>query len=195
MHDYAILGHDRSVIGRWLGVISITLAGGIAQLFTWLNELTGLEAFSVTITTGLIYWVLDWVFNKWAWKIPILEIPNLNGKWQVTGKTLDEDGNTRYEWNAEIGIEQKWKTILIHLKTKDSQSESYTATLSKQCGLPGWRLSYSYRNNPNIQQSHELNSHKGYCEVELNADVTSGEASYFNSAGRRSFGTMYFTKV
>jgi len=196
MHDYAIFGHDRASIGRWLGFASISIAGGIAQFLAWANNLAGVDAFTrATITTGVVYFFLHWAFNKWARKIPFMQIPNLNGKWKLKGETLDEDGNIRFNWDGEIGIEQTWKTILIHLKTKNSQSSSYTATLSKRHSpTGGWQLSYSYKNDPELEQSHELNSHKGYCEIEFNPDLLVAKASYFNSGGRRTFGVIHLKK-
>ncbi|MDD1794327.1 pancortin-3 [Enterovibrio sp. ZSDZ42] len=196
MHDYAVFGHDRSSIGRWLGFTSIALSGGIAQLLAMLTDLTGFDAFAkATITTGVVYFVLHWLFNKWAWKIPFFEIPNLSGTWVVEGQTLQEDGTTKHHWNGTIGVEQTWKTVSIHLKTQNSQSISYTATLSKRFGpTGGWLLSYSYRNEPELEQSHELNSHKGYCEIEFDKDIKVGKASYFNSAGRRTFGIINLKK-
>lgn len=196
MHDYAVFGHDRVVIGRWLGFASIVLAGGIAQLLIFANQLTDWNAFTkATITTGLVYVGLHWIFNKWVWKIPLFEIPDLNGRWILTGETLQEDGSVKYNWDGVIGIEQNWKQILIHLKTKNSQSNSYTATLSKRYGpTGGWLLSYSYKNEPEIEQSHELNAHKGYCEIELDTNLTVGKAAYFNSGGRRTFGVMNLRK-
>ena len=41
MHDYAIFGHDRAGIGRWLGLIAILVAGGVAQLASLLSNMTG----------------------------------------------------------------------------------------------------------------------------------------------------------
>ena len=196
MHDYAIFGHDRAAIGRWLGFGAIVISGGIAQLLTMANNLTGLDAFTkVTITTGLIYFTLHWLFNKWAWRITFFEIPDLNGSWEVKSKTLEEDGSTRFKWEGELGVEQDWKKVALHLKTSKSQSNSYTATLSKRYGpTGGWLLSYSYRNEPELEQQHELNSHKGYCEIEFDKELTVGRASYFNSAGRRTFGVMDLTR-
>jgi hypothetical protein len=196
MHDYAIVGHDRATVGRWLGFASISIAGGLAQLMAWANNLTGIDIFTrATITTGLVYFCLHWAFNKWAWKIPWMDIPNLNGKWILSGQTLNEDCSTRFNWDGEIGIEQDWKSILIHLKTKNSQSSSYTATLSKRHGpTGGWQLSYSYKNEPELERSHELNAHKGYCEIEFDSGLSIGKASYFNSAGRRTFGVMTLKK-
>ncbi|MFT4803976.1 MAG: hypothetical protein ACI9YE_001173 [Psychroserpens sp.] len=196
MHDYAIFGHDRAAIGRWLGFGAISISGGITQLFTIASNLSGLEAFTkITITTGLIYFSLHWLFNKWVWKIPLFKVPDLNGTWLVKSKTLNEDGSTRFNWNGEIGVEQDWKKISLHLKTKDSQSNSYTATLSKRDGpTGGWLLSYSYRNEPELEQIHELNLHKGFCEIEFDKELTLGRSSYFNSAGRRTFGVMDLTR-
>ncbi|MDD9158402.1 pancortin-3 [Aliivibrio sp. S4TY2] len=197
MHDYAVFGHDRVTIGRWLGFAAITISGGLGQLFAWANNLTGIDAFTkASLTTGVIYLILHWVFNKWVWKIPVFEVPDLNGIWELEGTTLNEDGGERFKWTGNIGIEQNWKTILIHLKTANSQSSSYTATLSKRYGpTGGWLLSYSYRNEPELEQTHELSSHKGYCEIELDSKLTVGKASYFNSAGRRTFGIMHLKRT
>ncbi len=190
MHDYAIFGHDRAAIGRWLGVISIAVAGGASQFLAIANNLTGMDAFAkATVTTGLVYFVLHYLFNKFAWKIPFFEIPNLNSTWLLKGQTLNEDGTVKFDWEGEVDIEQTWKTFLLHLRTKNSQSESYTATLSRR-PKGGWLLSYSYRNEPGLEQSHELASHKGYCEIEFDKRLNVGKASYFNSGGRRTFGIM-----
>ncbi len=196
MHDYAIFGHDRASIGRWLGVASIMIAGGISQLLADLYKWTGIEAFSkATVTTAIIYFILHWIFNNYAWKLPFFKIPDLVGKWNIQGKTLAENGEVKYDWDAEIGIEQTWKDIVITLKTKNSQSYSQTATLEKQYGIGGWLLSYSYKNEPATEQYHELNAHKGYCQIVFDKEITKGDASYFNNDGRRTFGIMKLQKV
>lgn len=197
MHEYAIFGHDRASIGRWLGIISLALAGGFTQLISWGYEQTGFEVFTkATITTGAIYYALHMLVNKIIWRRYFSEVPNLNGEWRVIGATLDEEGNTKYNWEASIGIEQTWEKICIHLRTSESQSQSYTANLLKKHGpTGGWLLSYSYKNEPEIEQSHQLNSHKGYCEIDFNNLLTTGKANYFNSGGRRTFGIMTLEKV
>jgi len=196
MHDYAIFGHDRASIGRWLGVASISIAGGISQLLSVTSEWSGLETFGkATVTTAIVYFSLHWLFNHYAWKLPYFKLPNLEGTWSLKGQTLTEDGNTKYAWDADIGIEQTWKEIVITLKTKNSKSYSQTATLEKIHGFGGWLLSYSYKNEPKIEQCHELNAHKGYCQVEIDKDLKQGDASYFNNSGRRTFGIMQLIKV
>lgn len=190
MHDYAIFGHDRAAIGRWLGVAAILIAGGVAQLTNLLSNLTGWEAFTKgSVTVGVVYLGLHWLFNKWGWKIPFFKIPDLNGVRKIEGKTLD--GNVKYEWFADLDIEQTWKQVSINIKTSQSQSESYTATLLKRNGIRGgWVLSYSYKNEPNLDQIHELNAHKGFCEIEFGKDLKSAEGTYFNSGGRKTYGLM-----
>ena len=194
MHEYAVFGHDRATVGRWLGVASITVAGVAAQLVTWASTLTGLESFAqATVTSGLAYFVLHLVFNKWGWKL--LTLPDLTGTWDIEGKAIDGDGNITYEWKAVAGIEQSWKNMLIHLKTKSSQSDSYTAILMRNNSpTSGWQLSYSYLNEPEVQSSHELGIHKGYCEVDFDDQLKSGSAAYFNSKGRRTVGVMTWKK-
>lgn len=192
MHDYAIFGHDRVAIGRWLGTAAILISGVSAQILIYANQLTGFDAFTrATVTTGLVYFALHWLFNRWIWKLKWLDIPDLGGCWDIVGRTLDEDGNTRFDWKGEIGITQDWKQILIHLKTDTSQSWSYTATLLKRNSpLGGWLLSYSYSNDPEVGSPRELNPHKGYCEAEINSDLTAAKVSYFNHGGRNTFGII-----
>lgn len=195
LHDYAVFDHNRSTIGRWLGVISVLSAGAISSLFALAGERTGLQIFQTTVATGAVYGGLHYIFNRWIWKFSIFGIPNLSGVWSVVGKTLDEGGKTRYDWLAKIDIEQKWETIVITLKTKQSESYSYTASLAKLGGTnERWQLSYSYSNTPNLEEVHQLNSHKGFCELIFQDGVTSASGHYFNSNGRRSYGVMELTR-
>lgn len=195
MHDYAVFGHDRVSIGRWLGVVSLGLTGGITQALSFANELTGVEAFTkVTITTALIYFLLHWLFNKYIWKNNTSNISDLSGTWLIEGKTLEEDGSIKYEWDAKIGIEQTWEKIAIHLQNDTSQSFSYTATIEKINGLGGWLLSYSYGNEPYLERQHELKQHKGYCQIQFDKELKTATANYFNREGRNTYGVMKLTK-
>lgn len=196
MHDYAIFGHSRAAIGRWLGVGSVIITGAISSVLVWLHQMTNVQAFSTAvITPAVVYFILHFLFNKYVWKVPFFSIPDISGIWIVEGETLNEDGTVRYSWVAEIDIEQTWEKMCITMKTSQSTSESYTATLGKKPGTKnGWVLHYSYSNNPNTDQFHELNSHKGYCELVFNKDLTQGSAAYFNSNGRRTFGKMAVRK-
>jgi len=191
MHDYAIFGHDRVAIGRWLGTAAVIGASGIAQVIAYAQALTGWEVLGVTVSAGVLYFCLHWLFNKFLWKIKYFDIPDLNGQWEITGRTLDEEGKTRFDWTGEVGITQDWKQILVHLKTPTSQSWSYTATLLKRNSpIGGWLLTYSYTNDPEVEANHELNGHKGYCEAEISKDLKSAKVRYFNHSGRNTFGVI-----
>jgi len=198
LHDYAIFGHDRSSLGRWLGIVSLLISSGLSQLLIFIYSLSGFQVFAgVTIATGAVYFALDWFFSNCLWRLKLFsgQLPNLNGRWDIDGRTLDESGGAKYEWKAELGIVQTWKSINISIKTLNSQSYSYTATLQK-INTPGggWRLSYSYRNEPELSQSMELKSHKGFCEIEFDKNFKAATASYFNSGGRRTYGDMKLRK-
>lgn len=132
MHDYAVFGHNRATIGRWLGVTSVIVTGGLSSLFLWMQQETGLEVFGkAVITTAVVYFILHWLFNKFVWKVPFFSIPDISGIWSVRGETLTEDGDVKFNWTAEVDIEQTWEKISINLKTAQSSSSSYTATLGK----------------------------------------------------------------
>ncbi|MAI31665.1 MAG: pancortin-3 [Rhodopirellula sp.] len=192
MHDYAMFGHDRAQIGRWLGFSAIVLAGAASQIFSWLGSFSGWEAFiKASLTTSAAYLFLHWIFNEKAWQINFFGIPKIEGCWAIDGKTLDEDGNNKYEWHGTLHIKQTWKQIQISLETEKSKSESYTATISeKHSPRGGWVLSYSYKNEPKLEYSHDMSPHKGYCEMEFDKDLNNAKATYFNSGGRKTYGIM-----
>lgn len=190
MHSYAIHNHDRTKLGRIIATVAILFAGGISALLAK-ADLNGF-AFGA-VSTGFVYFLLDFVFTRFGWKIKLLKFPNLSGKWLVEGKTLDENSQIKFEWNATLTIDQTWKEILISLKTKKSQSNSYTAHLFKR--NEGWFLNYSYRNEPNVDQYNELQQHKGMCELVFDLDNKSASGSYFNSSGRKTFGTMTLQRI
>lgn len=123
LHDYAIFGQNRATISRWLGVASAILTGAISGLLVWIYLSTNWQAISTAVAApAIIYFLFHFLFNKYGWKIPLFSIPNIAGVWAANGKTLNEEGSTRYEWNAEIDIEQTWENICITLKTSQSSS-------------------------------------------------------------------------
>lgn len=196
MHQYAVFNHNRDLIGRWLGVSSLLIAGGIAETLVWLEGLSGWQVFAkATITTALVYFFLHWLFSKYIWKAALVGVPDINGSWDITGSTLGTDGTNIFQWDGRLTIEQDWKTILVTLRTSESRSLSYTATIFKHGGdRSDWILTYSYKNEPDLEQSHEMNSHRGYCEIVFDRDFRSGKGSYFNSSGRRTAGVMELVK-
>lgn len=200
-HEYAIIGHKRSEIGRWLGFAAILLAPLATGLVTWIAQwpllTTSLQGKMVayTVSTGVAYGVLYWIFNVYAWRLvdKHLGIPNLSGTWQVVGKSMQLDGTVRFDWTGSLKITQNWDRIAIELTTSQSSSHSETASvLLKHDGEA--KLSYSYQNHPKIGEP-ELQKHQGFCEFVFHGDGLRAEGHYFNSMGRYSFGRMLLSKT
>jgi hypothetical protein len=200
-HEYAIIGHKRSEIGRWLGFASVILAPILTGLITWASAWPLLAAsvqakmVAFTMSTGLVYAALYWVFNRyvWRWLNKVLGIPDLSGTWSVTGKSLTLEGEVRFDWSGSLTITQKWDRIAIELKTNQSGSFSETASvLLKHDGAA--KLSYSYQNHPRAGEP-ELQKHQGFCELTFDAGRSGAEGHYFNSMGRYSFGRMQLSRT
>ncbi|WP_372378428.1 pancortin-3 [Vibrio natriegens] len=196
MHDYAIFNHSRATIGRYLGVVAFITASAFTSGFAALSTMTGYTIFAgASLTSAVVYFILHWSFNRQAWKLKWFDIPDISGVWVVRGETLEEDGSVKYHWSGELDICQKWEKISITQETKTSSSASYTATLEKRSRTQGGSiLHYAYKNTPKIDQYQTLQNHTGYCEIKFDEDAKTGEAAYFNSFGRRTFGKMYLTK-
>lgn len=199
-HEYAVIGHKRSEIGRWLGFGAVALAPIVTSVVTWASAwsilTTSLQAkmAAFTVSTGLVYASLYWVFNRygWRWLDKALGIPDLSGRWKVVGQSLELDGKVRFDWAGTIVITQKWDRIAIELKTAQSGSFSETASvLVKHDGAA--KLSYSYQNHPRAGEP-ELQKHQGFCELTFDPQRKASQGHYFNSMGRYSFGRMELTR-
>jgi len=82
--------------------------------------------------------------------------------------------------------------IRVYLNTGQSSSRSKSASLVKEPGR-GYVLMYSYQNEPKLGEP-ELRTHVGYCELQLDEDISSAEGDYFNNRGRVTFGRMKLIK-
>jgi hypothetical protein len=196
-HSYTISGHKRTDVAKWLGMAAAISAAPISALLTTFVTHTLFPVVSknwaiasFAISAGAIYWGLYWLFNKWAWRIAgqFLSIPNLSGEWTVSGKTLDAEGDTRFDWGGTLVISQKWDNIEIHQRTKESGSHSYTALIT-----PSERgevtLAYGYANTPDVAAT-SLHRHDGFCEITFDRELQSGSGRYFTSRERGTFGSM-----
>jgi hypothetical protein len=203
VHEYSIIGHRRSDVGRWLGAASVFLAPILTSIITSLSQwhvltqsLQGKMA-AFTLSAGTIYGALYLVFDRsgWAWRVfdKVLRIPDLRGNWEVTGESLNLDNAVRFHWSGTLNISQRWDTIAIELDTGQSASSSETASLLVQPNGKA-KLSYSYQNHPKVGQA-ELEKHQGFCELIFDATRSSAEGHYFNSMGRYSFGRMQLQKI
>jgi len=202
-HEYSVIDHPRAVIGRWLG----TAAGGIAAVVTmvapiitgWFDQLhaeVGTPRWIVApVAAGVVFMLVHLAFDKLVWRWPIvrtfLRIPDLNGVWEVTGRTMNPVKGAQSDWSGELRITQTWEKIWVHLATGQSRSSSKAASLLRQPGA-GCVLMYSYRNEPRIGEA--ITPHVGYAELTFDEGLTSADGEYFNSKGRTTFGRMALSR-
>lgn len=201
-HEYSVVGHSRSSIGRYIGSVAACAASSIAAASLGLANIlniAGSPTWVVTlvvvpISAGSAYAIVHWLFNKYCWRALswFSQIPNIGGVWTCTGTTMDANGNITYSWSGEVLISQSWEKIRVRLSTGRSGSNSVSAAfIPEPDGC--WMLMYSYRNEPRVGEA-ELHPHLGYCEMRFARDLSQAEGDYFNAKGRGTFGRMVFER-
>jgi hypothetical protein len=204
-HEYAVLGGiNRARIGQWIGTIAAAVSSALVALLLAAVDLAKMLGFGDLVPTvllppigaGLVFAALYWLFSSHAWRHPWfaagLGVPDLRGRWKVSGQSINPDQSHGVAWAGEIIITQTWDRIRVRLKTAQSGSNSLTAALIRD-EADGYRLFYSYRNDPRID-APGLKGHRGYAELTFDADLKAAEGEYFNGLGRFTFGTMTLTK-
>jgi hypothetical protein len=202
-HEYSIVGHSRTSIGRYLGTVAALIVSTVAAAGIGLANLAGavgLPAWiqtlvAVPVSAGVTYWVVHFLFNKFGWRALawLSQVPDIDGTWDCLGTTFDADGEIKFEWKAVVTISQSWEKIRVNLKSKQSGSNSVTAALVPEPDK-SWTLFYSYLNDPKIGEA-ELQRHSGYAEIQFSAGLKHGDGSYFNGRGRGTFGRMKLTRT
>ncbi len=204
-HEYSVLGGiNRARIGQAIAILAAAISSGLVALLLAAVDLARVLGFGQYIPTvllppigaGIVFTGLYWFFDRHAWKHPwiagALGVPNLAGQWRCDGQTINPDKTKGYVWQADVTIVQSWDKIRVRLKTSQSASNSTTAALLRD-DADGYRLFYSYRNEPRADQA-ELQSHHGYAELVFTPDQKAAEGEYFNGLGRFTFGTMKLTR-
>jgi hypothetical protein len=200
-HEYSVIGHRRSTIGRYLGMLATILVSLLPAVGIGLSDLMakigvpewGKYFIVIPITASLTYTALHWFFNKYGWR-PLsffAQIPNVAGDWLCVGQTINDDGSVAQNWEGELTISQTWEKIRVRLETKSSVSHSLSVALIPEpdgC----WMLMYSYVNKPKVGNNH-LNSHQGYSEMRFDKGLKTAQGEYFTAKGRGTAGTMRFT--
>lgn len=204
-HEYTVMGGtNRANVGRLLALAASGISGALVFVVLAAVDLAKKLGWNANLPptvmslvgAGAVFGLLYWVLNKWAWKWPgigmALKVPDISGTWDCMGKTLKEDGTTKFDWQAEITIVQSWDKLRIRLKTKQSGSNSVSAALSHD-SVDGFVLLYHYRNDPRAD-AVELSSHTGCCVMTIAQDLQTATGDYFNGKGRMTFGTMDWKK-
>lgn len=144
-HEYSVIGHRRSTVGRYLGMLATIVVSFLPAVGFGLSELMaelgvpewGKYFVVIPITASVTYTALHWFFNKYGWRPLsfIAQVPNISGDWSCVGQTLNDDGSVAHDWVAELSISQTWEKIRVRLETKSSISVIYV-----MCRLSSKRL-------------------------------------------------------
>lgn len=201
-HEYSVIGHRRSTIGRYLGMLATIVVSFLPAIGIGLSDLMaqlGLPDWSkyflvIPITASLTYTTLHWFFNKYGWR-PLsflAQVPNIAGAWGCVGQTINDDGTVTQDWKGDVTISQTWEKIRVRLETRSSVSHSLSVALIPEpdgC----WMLMYSYYNKPKPGNAH-LNAHQGYSEMRFSKGLKVSTGDYFTAKGRGTAGIMTFTR-
>lgn len=201
-HEYSVVGHSRSKIGMVISVVSGLVAGALTTLVGIVAAYLADKGVSIPniimwpITGAVVFGVLFLLFDKVFWKHVrlrgVVGIPDISGKWRIDGKSFNPNTEEEYDWTGSIEITQCYEKITVFLKTSQSSAQSITAAMVDE-GIAGFRLIYSYRNQPKPGEV-ELQGHLGHCEILFASELTTAEAQYFNGLGRSTHGTMKLLK-
>lgn len=225
----AILGILAYVTGSWLASILsglssfvLDLAGTgeeILPLITWiLSPLTnlGLQPDAWVPTTGALFAVYFWAFNKhlWRWNLiqqtPLVDTPDLAGTWTVhvlqtesSGEEPDKhraveahediEGHVIEKVSGEAHIEQSWRKIQIAMDFDYSTSTSLGASFITDSARP--RLNYFYRNEPTPQSNDAAQVHYGMVDLRIDVEENVLEGEYFTDRFRNTSGRIVFRRV
>lgn len=201
MHEYSIDRSPKVRILFWLSAAAIYVAPLVNHTLSdaseWLRSLGVFgRSLVVALPTFLIFSLLYQIFNRWLWKCrPIrqwLLVPDLNGTWICEGRTTSRRGApVSQDWVARIEIVQSWSQISIRLTTSQSSSRSVSASVRKSSH--GFRLTYTYRNDPRPGEA-ELAIHDGIVELDFDVSHTTGQGTYFTDQHRQTSGSMRWIK-
>lgn len=202
-HEYSVVGHSRSKIGMVIALVSGGVAGGITTLvgiavsYLQSKQVELPEIILWPITGSVVFGILFLLFNKFIWRISrlrgVIGIPDISGSWALKGQSFDVENQPKYSWEGMIEITQCYEKITVFLKTSQSSSQSVSAAIVDE-GRAGWRLIYSYRNQPKPGEA-DMNAHLGHCELLFSDDLSAAEGHYFNGGGRFTHGNMQLKKV
>ena len=144
----------------------------------FLDFILSLNAFKllveVTIPPFFCWWLIDLLYSKYLWKLPVFQvfhlIPDLNGKWK--GYTMNDEKQEPRK--VLVVIKQDWYTIRIQTEmidlNKKSDIQSFCECTVAAIDLDRGKLKYAYKNTLLGE-----NSYVGYNELRIDENKISGQ--------------------
>jgi len=189
MHPYATDSHERRNVILGVALLSVVFAYTLHRGVEWVSiQLPWwVDSPSVMGFFGLLYEA----FDKRLWRatplqgIGIVKVPDLNGTWDVEGRTSFDNGK---RFQAQVVIKQTWTAMSIVLESESSISRSLSASLL--VGQPeGPTLSYEYRNDPKPDALPTMHSHRGTTVLRRKSTGLL-EGEYYSGRDRLNYGSL-----
>ncbi len=191
MKNYAIDNNIRDKVNRLIFIFSLIFASFIMITFNILVSdiaVTNVWIIYLNIlilpSLGGIDAFLKWVFDTKLWKtkvfMKLLNLPNLNGIWNIKG-----ENSLGYTYNGLIKIYQTFNKISIKGLFDNSQSENFETFMS--ISVNEIKLSYNYTNEPKKKEG-TMGIHHGFAIIRFDKDLKNGTAKYFNDDFRGTQG-------
>lgn len=166
MHSYSLDTPIRRKIHVILALIAMAIPAFIENARTFFGIP---PQYGLPVTFGAVYGILFFLVDKWCWRwcSEQIGIPNLDGRWEATGKSSYKDPDTgeNMEFKMEITIKQTLSVMEVFTKTGDSTSRSTMASICIQHAVPIFR--YAYENEPKSLADDELQRHPGLATLRI----------------------------
>jgi len=191
MHPYATDSPGSPKLFWAIALLGLGFSSVVGCLTSALGGSGGWQVGSVSGMTcfAIIYYIFDYVLWKGRLVRRALLVPDLNGVWECSGRTVTRGPESlNIHWKGELLVRQCWSRISVVLSTAQSRSCSIAASVYRDAG-GGYRLIYHYDNDPS-QAEQELARHTGLCRIVFPADLETGSGDYFTDKDRMTVGTI-----
>ncbi len=200
MHLYSVDLSERKYVPKTFMVLSILTTYFLHSLLEGQPVISALfPPYFISIPSAFGFYSLYMLlFEKHLWKHNLvrksffLKTPDLNGKWSGHLKTSYDDHSKEYPCSLEIS--QTWTHITICLKTDNSFSNSFAASINLFSSNNNL-LVYEYRNEPKSGAPSDLHSHLGTARLFLSEINSNLEGDYYAGKDRLRYGHLYLKKI
>lgn len=158
-----------------------SVAIAVGAVWTTVLYMSGIELPTIgqhivaNVPTAIV--VLTIAFDLWLWKLPLINKthskPRIGGTWTTvitphSDSHIPEGGNTG-PIAAETIIEQTYWTLVVTMKTSESESVSRAESIAPDGGSRTRKvLTYTYTNSPQIAVQHRSPIHVGAAMLTIN---------------------------
>jgi hypothetical protein len=148
--------------------VSILYATGTSFAINW-------EAIKKLPDVVTIYIALSLIFTRWLWRLPILQgwlvpFPDLQGTWEGELKSTWKDPKTGEVIAAipvTLTITQTFSSVSCALFTRESESFSTTAQISREDDSGALYLNFNYTNRPRATIRDRSAIHDGAARLRI----------------------------